>query len=339
MVDQNRTQTWLDQGAEATIEPDQRIIDPHHHLWRRPQNDYLIPDLWRDTSSGHKVMMTVFVECGAEYRTDGPEEARSLGETAFVAKQAELSRDDPEQAAIAGIVGKVDLRLPVATLLRLLGQHRAMGQGLFCGIRHAGAHALYPETLTIPGRVPKDLYQDPDYRRGVRELGQQNLTFDTWHYHHQNQDFIDLAQACPETVIILDHFGTPLGVGPFKDQREEIFVQWQRDMAVLAQKCPNVVAKLGGLAMPDNGFGWSERDRPASSDEFVTAQARYYHHMIDCFGPDRWMFESNFPVDKRSISYNTLYNGLKKIANDCAPDIKDQLFYGTAARVYGLTDP
>ncbi|MDG1113344.1 MAG: amidohydrolase family protein [Pseudomonadales bacterium] len=339
MVDQNRTQSWLDQGAEATIEPDQRIIDPHHHLWRRPQNDYLIPDLWRDTSSGHKVMMTVFVECGAEYRTDGPEEARSLGETAFVAKQAELSRDDPEQAAIAGIVGKVDLRLPVATLLRLLGQHRAMGQGLFCGIRHAGAHALYPETLTIPGRAPKDLYQDPDYRRGVRELGQQNLTFDTWHYHHQNQDFIDLAQACPETVIILDHFGTPLGVGPFKDQREEIFVQWQRDMAVLAQKCPNVVAKLGGLAMPDNGFGWSERDRPASSDEFVTAQARYYHHMIDCFGPDRCMFESNFPVDKRSISYNTLYNGLKKIANDCAPDIKDQLFYGTAARVYGLTDP
>ena len=339
MVDQNRTQSWLDQGAEATIEPDQRIIDPHHHLWRRPQNDYLIPDLWRDTSSGHKVMMTVFVECGAEYRTDGPEEARSLGETAFVAKQAELSRDDPEQAAIAGIVGKVDLRLPVATLLRLLGQHRAMGQGLFCGIRHAGAHALYPETLTIPGRAPKDLYQDPDCRRGVRELGQQNLTFDTWHYHHQNQDFIDLAQACPETVIILDHFGTPLGVGPFKDQREEIFVQWQRDMAVLAQKCPNVVAKLGGLAMPDNGFGWSERDRPASSDEFVTAQARYYHHMIDCFGPDRCMFESNFPVDKRSISYNTLYNGLKKIAKDCSTEAKDQLFYGTAARIYGLTEP
>ena len=339
MVDQNSTQAWLDQGAEATIEPEQRIIDPHHHLWQRPQNDYLIPDLWRDTSSGHKVMMTVFVECGAEYRTDGPEEARSLGETAFVAKQAELSRNDPEQATIAGIVGKVDLRLPVATLLGLLAQHRTMGQGLFCGIRHAGAHALYPETLTIPGRAPKDLYQDPDYRRGVRELGQQNLTFDTWHYHHQNQDFIDLAQACPETVIVLDHFGTPLGVGPFKDQREKIFAQWQRDMAVLAQKCPNVVAKLGGLAMPDNGFGWSERDRPASSDEFVTAQARYYHHMIDCFGPDRCMFESNFPVDKRSISYNTLYNGLKKIAKDCAPDIKDQLFYGTAARVYGLTDP
>jgi predicted TIM-barrel fold metal-dependent hydrolase len=109
-------------------------------------------------------------------------------------------------------------------------------------------------------------------------------------------------------------------------------------MAVLAKTCPNVVAKLGGLAMPDNGFGWSERDRPASSDEFVSAQARYYHHMIDCFGSDRCMFESNFPVDKRSISYNTLYNGLKKIATDYSLDIKDQLFYGTAARVYGLME-
>lgn len=339
MLEEKRLHAWLDHVSEAPIEPDQRIIDPHHHLWQRPEDDYLIHDLWRDTSAGHQVKMTVFVECGAEYRPDGPEEARSLGETAFVAQQAERSREDPAQATIAGIVARVDLRLPPATLARLLDQHRAAGQGLFRGIRHAGAHALYPETLTIPGRAPKDLYQDPDYRRGVQELGRQNLTFDTWHYHHQNQDFIDLAQACPGTVMILDHFGTPLGVGPFKDQREEIFVQWQRDMAVLAQKCPNVVAKLGGLAMPDNGFGWSERNRPASSDEFVTAQARYYHHMIDCFGPDRCMFESNFPVDKRSIGYNTLYNGLKKIAKDCPTEAKDQLFYGTAARIYGLTEP
>ena len=119
--------------------------------------------------------MTVFVECGAEYHTNGPEEARSLGETAFVAKQVELSRDDPTHATIAGIVGKVDLRLPTATLTKLLDQHRAMGQGLFRGIRHAGAHALHPETLTIPGRAPKDLYQDPAYRRGVQELGRQKL--------------------------------------------------------------------------------------------------------------------------------------------------------------------
>ena len=70
MVDQNPAQVWLNQVIETPIDPDQRIIDPHHHLWRRPEDDYLIQDLWQDTSAGHKVMMTVFVECGAEYHTD-----------------------------------------------------------------------------------------------------------------------------------------------------------------------------------------------------------------------------------------------------------------------------
>ena len=66
--------------------------------------------------------------------------------------------------------------------------------------------------------------------------------------------------------------------------------------------------------MPDNGFGWHAADRPPTSDEFVAAQGRYYRHTIECFGPDRCMFESNFPVDRMSISYRVLWNGLKKIA-------------------------
>ncbi len=135
--------------------------------------------------------------------------------------------------------------------------------------------------------------------------------------------------------MILDHFGTPLGVGPYADQREEIFAQWQKDIADIAA-CDNVVAKLGGLAMPDNGFGWDRRDTPPTSDEFVEAQKRYYLHTIECFGPERCMFESNFPVDKRSLSYAVLYNGLKKIVADFSEDEKDALFYGTAARVYSI---
>lgn len=135
--------------------------------------------------------------------------------------------------------------------------------------------------------------------------------------------------------MILDHFGTPLGAPPFQDQREQIFTLWQRDMEELAN-CPNVFVKLGGLAMPDNGFGWSDRDKPASSDEFAAAQSRYYHHMIACFGSERCMFESNFPVDKWSINYPCLYNGFKKIASDYCEADQDLLFYGTAARVYRL---
>ena len=92
--------------------------------------------------------------------------------------------------------------------------------------------------------------------------------------------------------------------------------------------------KIGGMAMPDNGFGWNNRDKPATSDEFVEAQRPYYLHAIDCFGPERCMMESNFPVDRMSLSYHVLYNGLKKIVADFSDDEKDQMFYRTAESVY-----
>ena len=136
--------------------------------------------------------------------------------------------------------------------------------------------------------------------------------------------------------MVLDHFGTPIGVERYADQREEIFQVWKRDIADIA-RCENVVAKLGGLAMPDNGFGWHRADRPPTSDEFVTAQGRYYRHMIECFGADRCMFESNFPVDRMSLSYRVLWNGLKKIAAPCSTSERESLHFGTATRVYRVT--
>ncbi|MEZ4622752.1 MAG: amidohydrolase family protein [Caldilineaceae bacterium] len=93
---------------------------------------------------------------------------------------------------------------------------------------------------------------------------------------------------------------------------------------------------MGGLAMPDNGFGWHEASCPATSDELVAAQKRYFDHMIDSFGAERCMFESNFPVDKLSIAYPVLWNAFKKIAADYSASEKDALFYGTAAKVYRI---
>jgi predicted TIM-barrel fold metal-dependent hydrolase len=114
-----------------------------------------------------------------------------------------------------------------------------------------------------------------------------------------------------------------------------VFAQWKKDLAALAE-CPNVMVKLGGMAMPLNGFGWEHRDRPATSDEFVDAQSPYYHYAIEIFGPDRCMFESNFPVDKQSLSYRTLWNAFKKIAAAYSDDEKAALFHDTAMRVYRL---
>ena len=326
---------WLLQVTEEVIDADRPIIDPHHHLWSRPDiGDYLLADLHGDTGSGHRVEKTVFVECGASYLNEGPEHMRPVGETEFVARIAAQS-DTGEGAAIAGIVAHADLRLDRGQLDEVLDAHEAAGGGRFRGIRDAGAHALDPSELMLAGREHDNVYADDGFRAGVRHLGTRGLTYDTWHYHHQMRDYLDLARAVPDTLLVLDHFGTPLGVGQFAGQREEIFQEWRQQISDLA-RCDNVVAKVGGMAMPDNGFGWHRMERPPTSDEFVAAQARYYHHTIESFGPDRCMFESNFPVDKLSISYLVLWNGLKRIAARYNADEQHALFWGTAERVYRL---
>ncbi|HCN92433.1 MAG TPA: amidohydrolase, partial [Hyphomonas sp.] len=271
---------WLAQVQEDIVDPDREIIDPHHHLWPQADMYYHVPEFLADLTSGHNVVQTVFMECGAAYREDGPDHLKPVGETEFVAAAAAemKAKGGPY---IAGIVGHADLRGP--HLEDVLDAHRDAANGLFRGIRHAGSRDTSGATLRIPGRAPERLYADEDFRRGVQLLGEHDLSYDTWHYHHQNRDYLDLVKAVPNTTMVLDHFGTPIGIGPYADKREEIFEQWQDDMADLSH-CPNVVAKLGGLAMPDNGWGWHERETPPTSDEFVLAQQRYYDHMIDCFG-------------------------------------------------------
>lgn len=324
---------WLAQVAEDIVDPDQEIVDPHHHLWKRQDGDYELSELWADTSSGHNVVQTVFIQCGAYYDMDAPRHMRPLGETRRVAEIAEASRADPTKATIAGIVGYVNLTHDGAE--EMMALHEEAGRGLLKGIRHGGARDPHPEALSIAGTAAEGQYADPLFRANVARLGERGLTFDTWHYHHQNRDFLALARAVPGTTMILDHFGTPLGVGPYAGKRDEIFAAWKDDIAAIAE-CPNVVAKLGGMAMPDNGYGWHTRAKPPTSDEFVEAQGDWYQHTIDCFGPDRCMFESNFPVDRQSISYPVLWNAFKKIAAGFSKADRDRMFFGTARRVYRL---
>lgn len=326
---------WHAQVVEEIIDPDREIIDPHHHLWSYPGNNYLLADLWGDTDSGHNISKTVFVECHSAYRAGGAEHLKPIGETEFVAEISGQSiKGTEKQARIAGIVAHADLTLGDA-VEEVLDEHEAAGSKLFRGIRHAGARAEDPASMMIPGRAVEELYSIKEFRRGMKVLGQKGLTYDTWHFHYQNRAFAELARAVPGTMMILDHFGTPLGVGQYAGRREEIFEQWKKDIAEIA-RCDNVVAKLGGLAMPDNGFGWNQRAVPPSSDEFVEAQKRYYIHTIECFGADRCMFESNFPVDRLSISYHVLWNGFKKMAAGFSEDEKNKMFSGTASRVYRL---
>jgi predicted TIM-barrel fold metal-dependent hydrolase len=325
---------WLAQVQEEVVDPGREIVDPHHHLWDRADiGSYLLDDLRADTGSGHAVTATVFVECHASYLADGPEHLRPVGETAFVAAIAAESSAS-EGAEIAGIVAHADLRLDGERLGEVLDAHADVGGGRFRGIRHAGARDEHRRRSPSPARR-RPASTPTRVPGGVAALGERGLTYDTWHYHHQNADFAALAQAVPGTTMVLDHFGTPLGVGPYEGRRDEIFAGWKDDIAAIAEHA-NVVAKLGGLAMPDNGFGWHLAERPPTSDELVAAQGRYYHHALECFGPDRCMFESNFPVDRWSLSYPVLYNAFKKMVAERPDAEQDALFAGTARRVYRL---
>ncbi|MCB1671357.1 MAG: amidohydrolase family protein [Gammaproteobacteria bacterium] len=333
---------WLALVEEEILEPERPIIDPHHHLWKQGLGfDYLLDEFRQDTGSGHNVRKTVFVECHAFYDRDAPRHLRSLGETRTIAGLAQqTAASDQGNPQLAAIVGHVDLALAgkSQSLLReVLEQHLAAGRGLLRGIRHIGAHDRNADRFFITPRSPSYLYGKEPFRQGLRILAELGLTFDAWHYHHQNQDFLELAQAVPECTLILDHFGTPLGVGNYRGCRDEIFQQWKEDIRAIS-RCPNVYAKLGGLAMPDNGYDWHKRERPPDSDEFVSTQKRYYLHTIDCFGPERCMFESNFPMDRYSLSYQVLWNGFKKMVADFCDQDRHALFYGTAERVYRLAD-
>ena len=333
----NKSDDWLAQGHEEVLEPDLPIVDPHHHLWTHAgPGFYLVPDLWLDTGSGHRIEQTVFIQCGTNMRKEGPPELRSVGETEFVVGQAVEAAQGPADAArISGIVAFADLRLGAA-VDPVLEAHLEAGNGLLRGIRNAAA---WDETGTVktsfPGGPPH-LYADADFREGFARLSAYGLSYDAWHYHPQTPELTDLARAFPETTIVLDHLGGVLGVGAYADRRADVFEDWKTAMAELAQ-CRNVMVKLGGMAMPLSGFGWEQRERPVTSDEFVEAQQDFYLYAIEQFGPQRCMFESNFPVDKASLSYRTLWNAFKKIAAGFSVDEKAALFRDTAMRVYRLT--
>ncbi len=329
------TPEWLAQVNEEIVDAEREIVDPHHHLW--PPDGalaYGVDDLVADTGSGHRVVATVFMECGAGYRPDGPEHLRCIGETEFVAAAAdEIADRHPAVPPIAGIVGAADLTDD--RLDDVLDAHEAAAGGRFRGIRDALARSLDPEAHVIPAANAEGKYADEAFRRGVRRLGERGLTYDSWHFHWQLGEFAELADAAPGTTMVLDHFGTPCPVGRHAGRLDEIFEAWCDDLAAVAER-PNVVAKLGGLAMPDNGFGWHEDDRPPTSAEFLERQRRWYEHAIDCFGPERCMFESNFPVDRFSLPYHVYWNAMQLLAAQYSDDERSAMFADTARRVYRI---
>ncbi|MCY4143151.1 MAG: amidohydrolase family protein [Gammaproteobacteria bacterium] len=330
-----QNKTWLAQVVEETLEPDLPICDPHHHLWDYPQSRYLLDELIQDTASGHNVVSTVFMECGSMYRAYGLDSLRPIGETEFVNGIAAMSASGQygSSTLCAAIVGYADLTLGTA-VGDVLDKHMAASER-FKGIRHAAGWDASVEIRNSHTNPPEHLYLDKSFQEGFLELGKRGLTFDAWLYHPQIGDVTQLARAFPIQTIVLDHFGGPLGIHRYAGRRGEIFGYWKEAVKELAQ-CPNVVAKLGGLVMPINGFGFHKRPKPPTSIELAEITRPYYMHTIEHFGVNRCMFESNFPVDKSSCSYNVLWNSFKRMTKDFSAEEKSSLYRDTAERVYSI---
>src|SRR5580698_2828634 len=342
--------------TEAILEPDLPIVDPHHHLWDRPMEvlknlpplehgfmdiirevpRYLLDEMLADLKSGHKVIGTIYMECGAMYRADGPDALMCVGETEFVNGIAAMTASGlyGDVRACAGIVGHVDLRYEAVE--DVLRSHIDAGHGRFRGIRQSSSWDADPNVLgPLHGRVPEGLYRDAKFREGFKVLHKLGLSFDAWLLEPQLPDLIDIARASPDTQIVLDHVGTPLGMARYAGKREERFGIWKENIQKLARS-ENVTVKLGGLAMPFLGFPSFLAKPPASSEQLAKEWKPYIETCIETFGPSRCMFESNFPVDSGSCTYPVLWNALKRTAQGYSAAEKTALFSGTAARVYRL---
>ncbi|HEY2070047.1 MAG TPA: amidohydrolase family protein [Rhizomicrobium sp.] len=344
--------------SEAILEPELPIIDPHHHLWDRPTEvlkslpplehgfmdiirevpRYLLDELLADLKSGHNIRATVYMECGAMYRADGPEALRCVGETEFVNGIAAMTASGiyGNVRACAGIVGHVDLRQDPGVVEDVLRSHMGAGHGRFRGIRQSASHDDDPGVLgPLAGRVPAGLYRDAKFRDGFRVLHTLGLSFDAWLLEPQLPDLIDLARAFPDTTIVLDHVGTPLGIARYEGKREERFAEWRGNIQALA-KCENVVVKLGGLPMPFAGWRKRMSEPLPSSGQLAGDWRPYLETCIEAFGVTRCMFESNFPVDRFGADYASLWNAFKRVAMNFSAEEKTALFSGTAARVYRI---
>ena len=329
---------WLSLAKEPTLEPEIPICDPHHHFWDlRPQSipyqRYLLHELIADINSGHNVRSTVFVEARSMYRVDGPVELRPVGEVEFVQGLAAASASGiygPSLAA-AAIVGHADLKLgegvePVLEALQAASPNR------FKGIRH---NVTWSPDPALENRESEGILANSQFRSGARVLARTGLSLDTMLSFPQLPELAEFARAVPELQIILNHIGGGNRVGIYANRDDEVATVWKQGIALVAA-CPNVTVKLGGMGMPRWGFGWHRRDVPIGSEELAQSMSPWMSYCIEQFGPDRCMFESNFPPDKVSHSYNILFNAFKRLSKGYSAPERAAMLHDTATAVYRI---
>ena len=322
---------WLVLTQEEVLAPAQPILDAHHHLWDRPEGRYRAAEMMADMDAGHDLRASLYVQCRTGYRIDGPEALRPVGEVETV-----LDWTREQDRFPAGIVAMADLQLGdgVRPVLDALVE---AGRGRVKGIRSTTAWHADPAVRSNSVPPPKGLLRTDAFRDGARAVAARGLCLDVWSYQTQLDDVRALARAVPELTLVVDHCGGPLDVGPHDRRDPETFHAWRDALAAVAA-LPNPRIKVGGFGLGVFGWRYAEAAAPPHSETLAADWRPWVETCLELFGPDRAMFESNFPVDKGQVGYRTLWNAFKRLAAPLDRDARDALFWRSAARPYGIAE-
>lgn len=304
---------------------DLRICDPHHHLFEDAglYSTYSMGELAEDMSDV-PIVSSIYVECRQHYRTSGPDHLRPVGETEWLAEAR-------QGTVIDGMIAFVDLASTYRT--DAIEAHVDAGQGLVVGIRH---RAAWDPSATIRAshvQTVPHMLADEAYRDGIRAVGAAGLTFDAFVYFHQLPELAAMARALPEVPIVVDHLGGFIGIGPYADDLDDVRRRWRAGLTDLAA-CDNVVLKIGGFGRPLTGRSWDG----VVDDHDVLARSFWdeTEWVLERFGAERCMFESNFPVDRRSFTYRACWQAYSEMTRHLSTAERAHLFHDTAAEAYRL---
>ena len=184
-----------------------------------------------------------------------------------------------------------------------------------------------------PHRSGDGLMDDDRWRAGFAELARRGLTYDAWLYHPQIPELVRLAHDFPDVQIVLRPPRRTARRPPVRRPAATRCSPRRRRRCSELADCPNVALKLGGIGMADHGRRLAPaRDARPPRRSWPRRGATSSGGASSTFGPDRCMFESNFPVDRASFSYVVLWNAFKRMVADAGDSERAALFSGTARR-------
>jgi len=328
----------LEGRDEKILDPDIPIVDSHHHLFDLPNNRYLIDEYLDDVDAGHNIIASIYCETQSFKRKDGPEWMRPLGEVEFANGVGAMTASGHygDCQVCAGIIGHANMTFG-SKIGELLDASLSIAPNRFRGVRHVTLD--YPDDrpfkYIMTYKPPSGILETEGFPLALAELDKRGLTFDVAVFDPGLPRITELVDQFPNLTFVLNHLGIAIGVDMNADEKAEVFKRWSADLKMLAER-PNVVCKIGGLGMPNWGFGFENRMDEVTYLELAKAWQPFVETGIEAFGPNRCMLESNFPPDGRSAGFVPVWNAYKYILRGYSVSEKTSLFSQTASRIYRL---